>query len=352
MDILASCRCLYALQIRLAGVSDPEQRMALRVATRWLTAGMEKEYDIMLRLQVLEGAAGVPLDTWWKKGARGLGIAQKSFEQETLKPEWFDPALSGMFGVVQGILHTVINQYHLSITPYDMINNALMGIPLDASAPRETLRAAYESGRVLAAKIRGGQETPISVARGKLGTYLARKVLAEYKHIRLEQIGLPEKLDKEPGDIDIPDVPDEKDFGDAMTVIFFHSHGDTLSLKLRNLMRASWAESPPMLRWLQIVEDENRWPQGKEIADEFGIGAGFISNHWKPRWKKFLKELWRRKDLMGQLEDRMDRMGVVWNPKMPEGDQFLELLRRRDKPKTASSDVTRLTDRFLALQAS
>ena len=52
-------------------------RVANKVAARWLFANMVLEYDWLIRLQVLEGTAGVPQGTWWNKRERGLRMARR-----------------------------------------------------------------------------------------------------------------------------------------------------------------------------------------------------------------------------------------------------------------------------------
>jgi len=73
-----------------------------RVASRWLFATMATDYDVLLRLQIMEGAAGVPVDSWWKKVRSPamaqvmLGKARTHFNDkgDHLDPSWFATGVS------------------------------------------------------------------------------------------------------------------------------------------------------------------------------------------------------------------------------------------------------------------
>ena len=335
MDIKVLRLVLDVLKTRTAR-DTPKQRLIIRVATRKIQADLHTEYDRFLRLQVLEGAMGIPVGHWWNKGSRGLVEAQSSFQGLDLNPLWLSARNTGMFMVLEKVTDKALNSYHVPLEPLDVINNALMGLGLDASTPGHILRPPYEAGKYLSKPILGGKETPISVAKGLLGRFLVRKIQAESKTVGF---GMPE--DAEGRQKDLPQGPtSDMNAGDLLVSIFFHDLSDPLGREIRDFMRSTWAGTPrqvPMDLWLDAVE-QGRIPKKQDIATQAGIlPQVFSQNHWNPAWHAFFQALWKNGSLLHKLQDRYEQEGVEWFQVKPDIDALVT----RRKAGTVESVVSR-----------
>lgn len=144
------------------------------------------------------------------------------------------------------------------------------------------------------------------------------------------------------------------DFGYFLAEAVFHNLHDPVGVKIRDLMRASWHDSPGMLEWLNIVETEKRFPTKKEVADRIGQNpAVFHARHWKPRWKTFLLDLRSKTTLLKALQDRAADAGLNWTPEnllKSDPDSLLAPVPGRSKPRAAMFHqvlASRLTQRFV-----
>lgn len=323
MNIRLVLEALRQLRIRSASEKDPDARLSFRVASRYLMASLGEEYDRFLRLQVLEGAANVPVDRWWKKGKMGFTAAAKAFEGDPLDPAWLNGnQASGMYGILNRIARSALHKYGVPFEPFDLLNNALMGIPLDASRAGEgerTLRPPFEAGKLLSDAIREGKETPESVAKGLLGKFIERKVSNEAKRVREH---LPE--DDEGRVRDIPQVKTSP-YGNVGMLLaaemFGRGNPSPLSKALIGLVRKTWntnkAWGPTMTEWLE------RTLNGEAIvlydyALSKGISAqGFIQNHWAKAWNAFFKALKSSPQIIRALAAAADQVGLEWDPSDP-----------------------------------
>lgn len=309
--------------------ADPNRKSVIRVAARWLFSALGAEYDVMLRLQVLEGAAGIREGAWWKKGRAGLAPAKAHFENAPVDPAWFAPAQSPLFGIVNNITRAAIQRARVTVEPFDLINNALMGIPLSAENPGQVLRPAYEAGKAAENGIKTGKETPESIAKGVLGTYIARKVQNEAKHVRREQ-QIPE--DDEGRARDIPDTGHTRfDAGELLSHLIFWNRTDPLGKKIRAFMRRSWAGTPPqkaMDLWLDAVE-KGQIPKKQDIAEQAGYAQAIsFSRAWNSAWIKFFNDLWQNPTLLKELQQRYEREGVEWFQQKPDIEDLVTQRKR------------------------
>jgi len=344
MDVQATLKAIRLLQQSRNASSDPRLKAIYRVASRWLVANMKDEYDAMIRLQILEGAAGVPVDTWWQKGRRGFKDAASRFSDTNLVPQWLEPKNSGALGIIERNIKAMLNSTGVPFDPMDIINNSLMGIRIDASDERDTQRAPYEAGKVLSKKISSGDETPASVAKGLLGTYLKRKVLNEAK--RFKGLPLPESEEGVP-----IALPDKSKSGMSpakyLSKLIWRNRGDKLSKAIRKKMRSVWDRSgknwrETMLMWLDSAE-KGRFLSNKELAKITGETIGHVSDYiWKKAWIAFFTAMWDDKRLMHDITERLQLEGVstgiekpdVNDPSIKRGDPML-LLRPKKKARTA-----------------
>ena len=167
---------------RLA-TSNSTEMGAYRVAIRWLKVASRTENDVVARLQVLEGAAGVRFGTWANLGFRGLEEAQAHMGN-TVKPMWFSRRDMGLYGILVSAAQKVISSYSTwtQQTPEDIMQNVLGGFNLDGSVTNKKLLPSV--GKQLSRKILTGVETPASVGGGLASTLVERKTLNEVKRHR------------------------------------------------------------------------------------------------------------------------------------------------------------------------
>jgi len=373
--------------------ASPEQRPQIRLAARWIVANEKQLYDQMLRAQVLEGAAGVPLDTWWKQGKLGLAKASRTLREQKVNPAWFSPESSGMFIILEKILKGTIIKYPLikGLEPLDVFNNAIMGVPLKADSPKERLRPAYEMGKHLRNKILDGTELPEALARGALGALFIRRVSDHNKSVRLES-EMP--TDDEGAVIDFSDTKPSQSSADFLLGNLIHGT-DPGSRKIQEVMREAFSISKPMTLWLDIVtsnidyntlksnwimeiigknpelpgdtEGFDKWKQELEASfdaetNRRGIKIGripdlndmaflthiakgsFYSNHWKKAWPKFSAMLQANRALSQALAYKMESEGFEGD--LPDAIEAIE----EDMGKTSAA-AHRVASMFTLRQA-
>jgi len=311
----------------LATERDEDQRSVLRVASKWVQASIELQYDIFLRLQVLEGAYPITVDHWWKKGKVALPVAQKAFENDAVDPSWFSPAYSGMYGIIFAACKRTLNSYGIPLEPFDFINNALMGIPIDPTANR-TLRAPFEVGKASADKIKSGIETPKSIAGGVLSRYLVLKVMNEARHLRRKHVRLQDTDEDGAAILELPDTSPGTSFsntGALLSHIIFEDKTSPFGKKLRELLLTVFsnpkrAYHQTMLPWLKDAI-KNQAMDLKEYAQlappspdgKVPTAQNFSQNHWDPAWRDFFKAFMSDPSLVKELEVLSHENGVDWD---------------------------------------
>lgn len=325
MDIKTASNVLRQLQ---ATPSTPE----IRVASRWIKASMDIEYDIMLRLQVLEGAAGFPeySDRWWKGGRANLAKAQAHFEGEPIKEAWFSTGNTGMITTLRASAQKAIHQYRITTDPDEFINAALMGISSKSQEDKRTQQIPHTVGVKLSRNIRKGKESPIDVAKGMLAKFLWNKINTEAKGQHTNQFMVTEEGEEiipNPVVFAKPSLSAER----VLKEIIFDDPDDPLGEKIRQFMRDVWDSkgrvyAPVMNKWLDEVE-AGEIPWKKDLADEFDISFGsFAKDYWNPAWQDFGNALWRNEHLLEEVQERYNQEGAVWFQKKPD---IYELLPKR-----------------------
>lgn len=317
-----------------------------RVAMRWIRANMADDYDKMLRAQVLEGAAGVTIGSWWKKGQRGLQQAQEWFADQgfPVRPEWFDKKYSGMYGILEKAIQATARHYGVPLEPTDIMNSSLMGLKADPSEPGHRKEGPYWAGVSLSDKLKAGKETPRSVAGGKLKAYLGRRTSDAAKK-KLEQ--MPEGLEGQ--ELEIADDPGEQQQASIyLADLIFWQLRDPLGQKIRNLMRKSWAGTgrtqDVMDTWLDIIEQQGRIPKRSEVAQILGIPKQDVSSkYWKKGWKLFFDALWRDSRLINELQTRFEVNQIPWFMRKPDWDEVMPKKTR----KASDIMVERVTTRWM-----
>lgn len=354
-QICSARRILASWRQELAGVvrnaSHPRPLMQ-RVAVRMMLANMKHSYDLMMRLQILEGAAGVPRGTWWESGASGLKKATAHFaESPNLHPAWLAERSTTVVDVAAAAIGTEMRRFRLPLemrknlaeTPFDIVHNALMGMRIDPSdrTPVSTFifRAA---GSDFSTKILDGIETPKTIAQGPVQSWLKRKVQNEVRHF-LSQLPIDEKgrtLDvaRKPGEKN-PQNPDGEERTFASMV--FEAMMDYKNDKLGKRLIATWRKGITgdtrklvMDKWLKVFLRTGKFYPKNKLAEEFDISEGMAGKHVRNGIIEAMDAIWGNKALMDALSDRAELTGIEvdLSTKPSKSDVFPKRKRARRNP--------------------
>jgi len=310
---------LQELQSRRLASLSLSERLSVRVARRWFQAGMDIVYDEFLRLQMLEGAAGVPVDTWWKKGPRAFKEAENQFEADSVDPQWFEKGNTGTYALLKRKTEAEIRSYGLDLNFGDIVNNALMGIPVKAHKPYRVKRPPYEAGKWRQVGIRDGKESPLRITAGPLQKWLRRKVSSEVKKFETQLLET-----EEGGTRDIADPSGS--MGRGLLLDIFSDLHDPLGKDIRRFMRKTWKGTKSeefMERWLDMFEDTGHFPKLAEVGRSLGKGiSNFSKQFYRPAWRKFMQDLWRNHNLLNKLALKYEAAGIPWLQEMPTDDEL------------------------------
>ena len=319
--------------IRVIRASKPSTKS--KVALRWLLAlDMKTEYDIMMRLQVLAGAAGVPVNTWWREGSSSLPKAKAWFDDNKypVDPEWFSSKYTNAFGIVEGQVRAQIKRYGLTDEPFDYINNAIMGQGIHSDV--DTVFPAYTAGARYAQKILKGKETPISMAKGSLGVSFRNRVDSDKKNIKKP---MQFNIDDEGQAQEFESPPSDTEAADYLLELLTDS-SDPIGQKIRNLMRDTWRGEnydAVMNEWVDIVEETGDIPSKSEFTALYNKAhpesgspltpVNFSNNYWKKSLVKFYKRLWNTPAILNLLAKKFISEGVPFFQEKPDINKLISL---------------------------
>ena len=166
-------------------------RLMSRMAARYILGNVDSaDYDIMARLQVLEGATGAATGPhagkWWKQGRRGLKAAQDHYAGTDIDPSWFSTSNTGMISKIFGMVRSEFNKWtrgrQVHFTPEDIVQNGIMGLNKDGMSPSKKGPFCFQMGlenKGVAAGIKSGKDTPQGVA-GIAAKFFTQKVSNEF----------------------------------------------------------------------------------------------------------------------------------------------------------------------------
>ena len=112
----------------LRSLRDGKPTLITKVATRWLKKASDEDFDVLARLQVLEGAAGLRAGAWSNRGRAGLRQAMGHFEGSPLDPNWF-ARQSGMYRLLKATAQRILSTSRVTnVDADDLLQNALAGL--------------------------------------------------------------------------------------------------------------------------------------------------------------------------------------------------------------------------------
>lgn len=274
---------LYA-RLRQASV-DPKRskdaRLAARLAARWLRARTFNALeDLMARLQVLEGVAGVRPWTWANKGPRALPAARDALSGNAVDESWFSPKPTGMLKLLFVGLQRIVGT-----DADDYLQNGLMGLKIEGDEEGETYSNGpllYQVGRFnskVKSGILDGSETPDRIGAGAGGHVFRQKALAGVTNERRRQeilgptVNNPGTSDGEGVMRDVAEMPGRD--RERILIDILTDPRDPLGKQLRNHIRSQWSGATGKVRqaldlWMDAIE-RGETPNVTEIAKSIGL---------------------------------------------------------------------------------
>ena len=190
-------RLSMAFGLRRASM-DPKANAArqavCRLAAKHLLGSvLSTDYDILIRLQVLEGISrttspGSYAGTWWKKGRRGLADAKATLIDDQghtdIDPSWFSTGHTGMMKKCYAIVEQMMKgaqKSGVTTSTEDILQNAVMGFTKDGMGALKGGPIFFQVGyynKNIQGAIFSGRQTPVQVA-GNGAKLIKLKVLDE-----------------------------------------------------------------------------------------------------------------------------------------------------------------------------
>jgi hypothetical protein len=314
-------RAIHELRVAMRGrAASFGVRLAQRVAMRWLVANQNLQYDIMLRLQILEGVAGIPVRTWWDKGKKGLKLAANHFaevEGADLNPDWLSEGNTGAYELAAAKLAKLAKG---QVSPLDVIHSALFGIPMDPSLPKENLIKLYEVGKHLKQPILDGKETPKKTMAGLGGRFLEQSVIAQLKQLKKLR-SLDEGMDEDGEGTsfleqqEAPELWVNKNELWSFLAKWWLDASDSLGGALRAAMKKSWAnweQGNALSQWLDESVKRGSMLSSSEAARMFNTQPGnWITNYMKPGFARVAGELKKQSRILNEINRRLLALGFT-----------------------------------------
>ena len=313
--VLVATAAKIGLEDALARATRPQRQAILRVALRHVSAGLVAELDLMCRLQVLEGAAGLPSTGKWSQRPRqGLGAVQDHFRDAGIHPSWTSPSASGMYQSLHNFTARLLASANSTVfTADDILQNAIMGIGLDGE--RDTKRLFHEVGKEIAASIKKGTLTPEMVAKQNVWPALKKKALNEVNKIQRRQriTGPTVRDESETGGVGGFTQWNARFQGEVLTELMLDTR-DPLGDQIRDFMRKTWQNksyAAYMDEWLDVLERTGQKPRLNELATKFEVSPQAVSSGFQTAMENFRKQFARQPRLLDSLETRYRQEGIT-----------------------------------------
>lgn len=270
--------------------------LVLRVAERWLMAEDHHptpKQDTMARLQVLEGAAGVPAWTWAQDPRQGLAKARAFLADKgvTPDPSWLVWADTGMVTYIYRILVKMLKDSGASGEmrgPIDILSNGLMGMGADGN-PYSGGPTLYGVGKAKRDKVLSGEETPLSIAGGTGATQFKQRAIDTIRGLRTRQriTGPAVRDDAETGQV--PSPTNNSEYWEFLADIMSSPTAAGEKMRAMFLASAKGAEVPFISTWLdRIQKDNGDSPQIIiTMAKEMGVPSGTITGYRSRTLQRF-----------------------------------------------------------------
>lgn len=291
-------------------------RMMSRMAARYVLGKVDSaDYDIMARLQILEGASGAPTGPhagrWWKKGRGGLKAAMDAFAGTDIDPSWFSTGNTGMISKVFGMVRSEHNKWsrnrEVHFSPDDIIQNGIMGLTKDGQGALKKGPYFFQFGALnkgVKAGIPRGKETPQGVA-GIVAKFFVQNVSDEFSAGDRQRVPTV----TETGDSVFDSMTrDPKKFYDVLQDLLADPRSPVRDLINRAFLKqmgdGKWAD---IATELFVSELTGKRVNKGELAKQHGMAGGTLSKIIRTKMKPAIADLQRDRNFLNEVRDHAER---------------------------------------------
>ena len=291
-------------------------RSILKVAERWLLADGMIGYDLMARLQLLEGAAGQKAWTWSRNPRQGLREAAAFFadQSESVNPAWFSGRDTGMVSIIKSKTFGHMQQMGTGIgkSPDEIITNVLMG--MGASGHKYPEPSLVGVGRDFRVGILSGKETPASMGAGPASRQAVQRAIDEIRAFQRAQARGPQVQDDEETGGQIQDYDRDPGFEQYIWSIFGSNTPQGKQLRAMFLASASGDARLTAEAFVEFFREKGTgaWASGErdavaklkdDIAAQLGITRESVTAHLTRSIIPNFQRLLKRSPLYEELQE-------------------------------------------------
>ncbi len=282
------------------------QKLAQQIASQWLRnkkAGVEAQLDYLMRLQMLEGAFGLPEGTF-SKNPRNIAKYDDMLGKPQYK-EWLRKNSNSAYNTLLGSLRKRFRRNDLSGKDIeDFISEAASGL---GSSLVRGKRMTYEVGKILSDKIQSGLVEPIAAFGGLLQNWVMKRIFSWVKQSKNKNF---QENPSEDYNTD-HDVTRQQEVSaqDLYEIVLGHllKPKDATGRKVRELALNVWGKRRGcaiMVAWLDLVKEKGSSYHGiwTDAAEAIGIKPQGRASSMKRCMEMFVKEL-RKNPIFHKIEE-------------------------------------------------
>lgn len=331
MNLRVARQLQRRLRTRILWAATYREARVLRVAFAWLRRKYGDEDDIFkmgntllmdqaLRLQVLEGAAGMgdakQPGPWAKmrRASAGLKAAHEWYADKgfTPRPEWFERSEQGVYRMLWKSVDKWMKDNRFDLLQTDeAVSSSLSGVGFALATYNVQERIAWVAGREEASGIRSGSAAPRQVVGSRVFGYIINK---------LQAIGKAEgrRHEIEMGFEDVTPIGEEGEdvSGDRGLAQNYEEvieddvvmrgllEGNPIGQRVMEIAKSMFRPRGPgriPLEWLRRTT-EGLPKQNKDIAQALGVSPGEVSKQLKPLLTKLMDKVRQDPELQRDID--------------------------------------------------
>jgi hypothetical protein len=304
---------LVGAQRALRGSPRAGHLRVARVAYRWVRGTSQNEMDLMYRLSMLEGVAGVREGSWSDDPGQGISKALDTFSQDEVDPAWLSKSNQGVYTTL--LRHATSMMRRSGVvdvaerSPTDVLGDLYFGFGPTGS---RIDRLFPQIGAKLEDGIRSGDVSPRD-ATGKAKKYVGNKVLNEIRDYKRSKDRYRQDMSGEGavGDRGIADKGLwEKSKGEWFARLLLDP-SDPLGKKIIFWAHKFLAKQPGgkyLTYWLEESLRQGKPITQVDVAKHFDMASGGLGRYFKPGRSKMQDNFWRS-PLADELYDRFVEEG-------------------------------------------
>lgn len=296
-----------------------DQRAIHRVAARYVRGNVDSAgYDLLARLQILEGASGIvtlkPMvaGPWSKSPRQGVKAAQEHFAGTDISPDWFSLGNTGLISKIRGMVRQEFSKWtrgrEVHFDPDDIVQNGLMGLTKDGEGQLSDGPLCIQFGHLNAGirrAIPDGKVSPADVA-GIVAKHFVQKVSDQFQTMDRSKAPAEDSTGKS--------ILDQQERGTrSHAAILMDALQDPSSpvraliykaLKAR-LGEGKWADVG--MTYLEALGNEEQINKG-EMAAQFGMGGGTFSKILREKVVPAIESVQNDRQVQDALRDYTEKM--------------------------------------------